>query len=153
MTAEIGLKFLFDATVTLAEPLVIGATGVGVRRIIPIVGGTVAGPALNGVVLAGGADWQVVRADGMTEIDARYTLKSDDSALIYISNPGIREAPPEVVARLNAGETVDPDLYYFRTAPRIETSDPRYAWMGRRLFVCRGVRLPDSVQLRFYMIT
>jgi hypothetical protein len=150
---DIALEFVFEAAVTLDPAMILGPTGVGVRRIIPITGGTVKGPALNGTVLPGGADWQVVRDDGMTEIDARYTLKSDDGALIYVSNPGIREARPEVIARINAGEIVDPSLYYFRTLPRLETSAPKYAWMNRRLFVCRGARLPDRVQMRYYRIT
>ena len=151
--ADSKLEFVFDAIVTLDPPTVLGPTGVGVRRIIPITGGKVTGPALNGVVLPGGADWQVVREDGLTDIAARYTLKSEDGALLYVSNPGIREAKPEIIARLNAGENLDPSLYYFRTAPRIETSSPRYAWMGRRLFICRGARLPDSVQMRYYLVT
>jgi hypothetical protein len=151
--AEIALEFVFEAVVTLDPAQILGRTGVGVRRIIPITGGTVKGPALNGTVLPGGADWQVVRDDGMTEIDARYTLKADDGALVYVSNPGIREAPPEIIVRINAGEIVDPSLYYFRTLPRLECSSPKYAWMNRRLFVCRGARLPDRVEMRYYRIT
>ena len=150
---EIALEFVFEASVTLDPPQILGRTGIGVRRIIPITGGTVKGPALNGVVLPGGADWPVVRDDGMTDIDARYTLKADDGALIYVSNPGIREAKPEVIARINAGEIVDPSQYYFRTTPRIETSAEKYAWMNRRLFVCWAARLPDRVQIRYYKIT
>ena len=147
------LEFVFEVTASLEAPLIFGNTGVGERRIIGITGGTVTGPKLNGVVLRGGADWQLVRSDGMSDIHARYTLQADDGALIYIDAPGMREASPAVIARINAGEIVDPSEYYFRTVPRIETSSEKYAWMNRRLFVCKGVRLPSGVEIRYYMIT
>lgn len=147
------LEFAFEVIATLDPPLSLGNTGIGERRIIGITGGTVTGPRLNGKVLPGGADWQTVRPDGITEIHARYTLQADDGALIYVDNPGIREATPEVIARINAGEIVDPSEYYFRTVPRLETSSEQYAWMNRRLFVCKGVRLPTGVEIRYFVIT
>ena len=147
------LEFVFEVIAELEEPLIFGNTGIGERRIIGITGGTVSGPKLQGEVLRGGADWQLVRSDGMSDIHAKYTLKADDGALIYIDAPGMREAPPEVIARINAGEIVDPSEYYFRTVPRIETASEKYAWMNRRLFVCKGVRLPRGVEIRYYLIT
>jgi hypothetical protein len=147
------LKFAFEVFAALEKPLSLGQTGIGERRIINITGGTVKGPVLNGVLLPGGADWQIVRSDGVCEIHARYTLKSDDGALIYIDAPGIREASPEVIKRINAGETVDPSEYYFRTTPRLETESKKYAWMNRRLFVCKGIRLPAGVEIRYYVVT
>ena len=147
------LEFVFEVMASLESPQIFGNTGIGERRIISITGGTVTGPKLNGVVLRGGADWQLVRSDGMSDIHARYTLQADDGALIYIDAPGIREASPAVIARINAGEIVDPSEYYFRTVPRIETASEKYAWMNRRLFVCKGVRLPMGVEIRYYMIT
>ena len=148
-----GLEFVFEVVATLEKPLIFGQTGIGERRIIGITGGTVKGPKLNGIVLPGGADWQIVREDGVSEINARYSIKSDDGALIYIEAPGIREASPAVIKRINSGEIVDPSEYYFRTTPRLETSSEKYAWMGRRLFVCKGIRHPDGVEIRYYMIT
>ena len=148
-----GLEFVFEVIATLEKPLVLGHTGIGERRIIGITGGTVKGPKLSGTVLPGGADWQIVREDGVSEIHARYCIKSDDGALIYIEAPGIREASPAVIQRINAGEIVDPSEYYFRTTPRLETASGKYAWMGRRLFVCKGIRHPDGVEIRYYMIT
>lgn len=147
------LEFAFELIASLEAPMQLGDTGIGQRRIIGITGGTVKGPMLNGVVLPGGADWQIVRPDGVTDISARYTLQADDGALIYVDAPGIREATPEVIARINAGEIVDPSEYYFRTAPRLETSSEKYAWMNRRLFVCKGVRLPDGVEIRYFVVT
>lgn len=147
------LEFAFEVVASLEAPLQLGNTGVGERRIIGVTGGTVTGPMLNGIVLPGGADWQVVRPDGVSDISARYTLQADDGALIYVDAPGIREATPAVIARINAGEIVDPSEYYFRTAPRLETSSEKYAWMNRRLFICKGVRLPDGVEIRYYVVT
>jgi hypothetical protein len=151
--ADPTLEFVFELDATLEPPQQIGNIGIGERRIINITGGTVRGPRLNGVVLPGGADWQVIRPDGITEIHARYTLQADDGALIYIDAPGIREATPAVIARISAGELVDPSEYYFRTVPRIETSAAQYDWMNRRLFVCKGIRLPAGVNIRYYVIT
>lgn len=147
------LEFVFEVVATLDPPLIFGQTGVGERRIIGVKGGTVKGPKLNGKVLPGGADWQVVRDDGVSDISARYTIQADDGALIYVDAPGIREAAPAVIKRINSGEIVDPSEYYFRTTPRLETSAEKYAWMNRRLFVCKGVRLPDGVEIRYYLVT
>lgn len=148
-----GLELVFEVVATLEKPLIFGQTGIGERRIIGITGGTVKGPALNGTVLPGGADWQIVRDDGVSEIHARYSIKTDDGALIFVDAPGIREASPAVIKRINTGEIVDPSEYYFRTTPRLETSSEKYAWMGRRLFVCKGIRHPDGVEIRYYMVT
>jgi hypothetical protein len=148
-----GLRFVFQVVAKLEKPLILGQTGIGERRIIGITGGTVKGPELNGEVVPGGADWQIVRDDGVCEISARYTLRADDGALIYVDAPGIREAPPAVIERLNSGETVDPSEYYFRTTPRLETAAKKYAWMNRRLFVCKGIRHRNGVEIRYYVVT
>ena len=66
--------------------------------------------------MPGGADWQILRPDGAADLEARYTIQTDDGALIYVVSRGVRHGPPEVLARLNRGERVDPALYYFRTA-------------------------------------
>ena len=60
------------------------------RRIIPIVGGTFEGSGMKGRVLNNGADWQIVRADGLTEIDTRYALETDKGQIIYVQNVGMR---------------------------------------------------------------
>ena len=130
----------------------LGNTPYGERRIINILGGTVEGPKLNGKVLPGGADWQIVRADGFTELDTRYTLETDKGQLIYVQNPGVRSAPPDVMKRLLAGEVVDPALVYFRTQPKFETSAPELQWITRSLFVGMGERYPTEVVIRFYRV-
>ncbi|MCC6279226.1 MAG: DUF3237 family protein, partial [Saprospiraceae bacterium] len=97
--AEPSLEFIFEAKVTLDTVQELGITTYGKRRIIPITGGSFEGPNIKGSIVPGGADWQTVRADGTADLEARYTLKTDDGALIYIQNRGIRHAKPEVLKR------------------------------------------------------
>jgi Protein of unknown function (DUF3237) len=146
------LERLFRAEVTLAPAQEVGAGPLGRRRIIPITGGEVSGARLSGRVLPGGADWQIVRPDGVAYLDARYTIETHDGALVYVRNLGYRHGPPEVVARLAAGEAVDPALYYMRTTPWFETGDGRYAWLNRTVCVGNGERLADAVRIDFYAV-
>jgi len=129
-----------------------GAGRAGQRRIIPIVGGTVTGPKLNGHILNLGADWQTIFADGLAELDTRYAMETDDGALIEIINYGFRHGPPEVLQAIAQGEDVDPSQYYMRTHARLETGDPRYDWVNRTLFVGVGARHEQSVHVRLYAI-
>ena len=147
------LKLLFRAEISLAPVRDLGHTPAGHRRIIDITGGTVSGPRLQGRVLPGGADWQVIRADGVAFLDARYTVETADGALVYVRNQGYRHAPPGVLARLMRGEDVDPSLYYMRTTPWFETADPRYDWMNRTICVGSGARRPAGVEIDFYEVT
>jgi Protein of unknown function (DUF3237) len=146
------LEHLFRATVELAPLQRIGPVAAGERRIYPIVGGTFAGERLRGIVLPGGADWQIVRPDGAALLDARYTIQADDGALIFVQNRGIRHGPPVVLARALAGEAVDPSEYYFRTTPMFETSAPQYAWLNDLIGVCSAVRRASAVVLDFYAV-
>lgn len=130
----------------------LGQTPLGERRIINILGGPVTGIKLNGRVLPGGADWQIVRADGATDIQARYTIETDTGARILVSSEGLRHGPPDILARLARGENVDPALYYFRTLMRFETADPAVDWMNRILAIARGQREARSVRLDVYEV-
>jgi len=130
----------------------LGDSPLGRRRIIPITGGTFRGERLSGRVLPGGADWQVIRSDGVAELDARYTLETEDKALIYVRNFGYRHGPAEVIKRLAAGEPVDPALYYMRTTPRFETGAERYQWLNRIICVGTGARRASAVELDFYEV-
>ena len=96
---------------TLAPPQELGDTPLGRRRIIAITGGRFSGARLSGRVLPGGADWQVIRSDGVADLDARYTLETNDGALIYVHNRGYRHGPPEILKKLISGEDVNPSLY------------------------------------------
>ena len=130
----------------------LGQTPRGERRIIDITGGEVSGPKLAGRILPGGADWQIVRADGVAVLEARYTIEASDGALVYVQNFGYRHGPPDVIARIVQGEVVDPGLYYFRAAPIFETSAAEYDWLNRTIAVCTGVRTRDRVILDFYAL-
>jgi hypothetical protein len=145
-------EYLFQAHVAVAAPRELGVTPLGRRRIIDITGGSVEGPLLSGTILPGGADWQVVRPDGTAVLEARYTIQTRDDALIYVTNFGYRHGPPDVLARIAAGESVDPALYYFRAAPLFETAAPRYAWLNTVLAMTSGMREKSTVVLDFYAV-
>jgi hypothetical protein len=146
------LEFVFAAHVTVDTPLDLGDVGKGGRRIVPITGGEFFGPRLRGKVIAGGADWQIVRTDGVAELEARYTLVTDDGALIYVRNHALRHGPAEAMAALAAGRSVDPSSYYFRGATFFETGAARYEWLAKHIIVCTGEREPAGVKLRFYQV-
>lgn len=147
-----GLDYFCTLQVKLDPALVVGETPHGMRRIIPIIGGTVEGPAIKGEILKGGADWQVVRKDGVAELEAHYQFKTDDGVLVYVKNTGLRVASPEVAARIAAGEKVDASQYYFRAIPKFEAPAGKYAWINNTIFVCTGERLPDAVLIRVWRL-
>jgi hypothetical protein len=148
----LGSQPIFQIRADLAAINDLGRTPYGQRRIIDILGGTVEGARLNGRILPGGADWQIIRNDGAADIQARYTIETEAGARILVSSEGLRHGPAEVLDRLARGEHVDPSLYYFRTAMRFETSDPSADWLNRILAVARGQRQARSVQLDVYEV-
>lgn len=146
------LEFAFEVLVEVADPTVIGTLPNGTRRIVEITGGTFKGSGMQGRIVPGGADWQIIRADGFTDIDARYTLETDKGKLIYVSNIGIRHAPAEIIKRLNAGEVVDQSQIYFRAVPKFETGAPELEWLMKSIFVATGERYPNGVVIRFWRV-
>ena len=148
----LGKEPIFTIHAELAAIMNLGRTPYGERRIIDIVGGTVRGARLNGRILPGGADWQIVRSDGAADIQARYTIETDSGARILVSSDGLRHGPPAVLERLARGDSVDPALYYFRTVMRFETSDPAVDWLNRILALARGQREARTVRLDVYEV-
>ena len=146
------LEHVADLTISVATPIEVGETGLGHRRVIPITGGTASGAKLSGRILAAGADFQMIRADGLAELEAKYVIEFDGGARVYIENIGLRHGPPEAMERLRRGEPVDPALIYFRTAPRFETASPEHQWLMRHLFIGLGARHPDRVELAVWMV-
>jgi hypothetical protein len=144
------LRFAFEVAVEVGAPLDLGQTQNGHRRIVPIASGRVEGPRLNGRVVPGGADWQILRPDGSADLDARYTIETVEGALVYVVNRGVRHGPPEILQKLNRGERVDPAAYYFRSAATFETSAPECQWLTRAVVVGVGERYPDKVIIRFW---
>jgi len=149
---NLNLLPLFRAEISLAPPQELGDTPQGRRRIIGITGGRFSGERLSGRVLPGGADWQVIRSDGVADLDARYTLETEDGALIYVRNRGLRHGPAEVLRQLSLGQNVDPSLYYMRTTPSFETGDTRYLWLNRMVCVATGARRAAAVELDVFEI-
>jgi hypothetical protein len=146
------LELLCSLSARVAAPYMVGSVLMGERRIVPITGGRFEGSRLHGEILPGGADWQIVTADGTVLLEARYTLRTDDGALIYMRNLGFRHGPPEVLAAIARGEQVDPAQYYFRTTPTFETGDKKYGWLNRIIAVCSAVRLHEEVLLDCYEV-
>ncbi len=143
---------IFTVVADLDSMMTLGSTPYGERRLVGITGGTVTGAKLTGRILPGGADWQIVRSDGAADIQARYVIEADGGARIMVDSNGLRHGPPKVLEKLARGDTVDPALYYFRTAMRFETADPALAWLNRILAVARGVRQARSVRLEVFEV-
>lgn len=122
----------------------------GLRRLIPIVGGTATGDGWSARVLPGGADFQLIVNGRLSELDARYVLETDGGDLIYVQNRAVRSGPPELIARLVRGDLVDPAQVYFRCSPSFETASKALGWITERMFVGTGARYPDAVAMRFF---
>lgn len=147
------LVHVADLSIEVGAPITVGETPEGLRRVVPILGGSVRGERLAGTVLVAGADYQLIRPDGFTTLDARYVVQlADDAGLLYVVNTGVRFGPPEIMARITRGETVDPDAVYFRTTPRFETASPGHVWLTRPIFVATGARHPDRVELSVFLV-
>lgn len=142
-----------DISVNLDPIMELGSGRAGQRRIIPIAGGTITGEKINGSLLNLGADWQTVFDNGLTELDTRYAMKTDDDAIIEIINFGYRHGPAEVLAAIARGEDVSPDSYYMRTHARLETGDKRYEWVNKTLFIGTGARFKQAVVLSLFQIS
>jgi len=148
------LELIGRCRADLGEPLELGHTPWGRRRVIPIVGGEFDGPRLSATILVGGADWQVIHEDGMAAIDTRYTLQTHDEALISVATRGVRHGPPDVLRRLADGQPVDPAEYYFRVSIQYdETGAEAYRWLNRIVAVASAVRLADQVIYDAYALT
>ena len=139
--AMIQTRPLFELTLTVPHIADLGPTPNGHRRIATVTGGRFTGERMNGKVESSpGGDWLLLRPDGVLVLDVRLTLRTHDDALVLMTYRGLRHGPAEVMARLNAGEGVDPALYYFRMTPVFETSDMRYDWLNRMVAVGLGRR-------------
>ena len=147
------LEHLCDLAVTIAAPVEVGHTPAGLRRMIPITGGTVTGPRLNGKVLAGGADFQLILGEGtQAHLDARYVIELDDGSRVFVQNTALRVASLENSQRIMQGQPVNTDEVYFRCQPKLEATTPAWAWLNESQFIGTGRRAPDGVFLSFYRV-
>jgi len=148
-----GLSYAFEVRVDIAPSEHVGNGAGDVLDFTPITGGTVDGPRLRGVVLAGGGDWSVRRGATVYELDARYLIRADDDALIDVVNRGYyRTTTPEAMARAEAGEDLDPADVYFRTSPMFRTDAPQHRWLAETVFVGVARDEDEQVCIRFYEV-
>jgi hypothetical protein len=152
MGPELRIQYAFTITVRIGEVTTAGDLGHGVRRIIPIIGGEVRGEKVNGRVLPFGADFQIIRPNELIDLEAKYAFETDDGAVVYVENKGIRFGPVELLERLKRGEPVDPKLIYFRTVPRFETGHENYRWLMEHIFVASAARHADRVVIDVHMV-
>jgi hypothetical protein len=152
MAPVLQTKYVFSLAIKVGTPIVAGDLGYGVRRVIAVLGGEVRGPGMKGTIFPVGADFQTIRPNGLTELEAKYAFEMDDGAVIYIENLGVRFGPKELLDRIAKGETVDPALIYFRSVPRFETGAQNYRWLMENLFVGVGARYPDRVELDVHQV-
>ena len=136
------------------QPVVdLGDYSIGGRRVVAFKGGTFEGrDGLRGTIAPGGVDWQLVRPDGVVEIDAHYLLVSDDGEAIEVRSTGIRKVSADVADRIARGEEVAASEYYFRTHVRLSTAAPRLAWMNDLIAVSTGERRRDTVRIHVHEI-
>src|ERR1700675_270870 len=152
MAPVLQTKYVFSLAIKVGTPIVAGDTGHGVRRVIPVLGGEVHGPGMKGTIFPVGADFQTIRPNGFTELEAKYTFEMDDGAIVYIENTGIRFGPKELLDRIAEGEIVDPALIYFRSVPKFETGAENYRWLMENLSVGVGARYPDRVEIDVHQV-
>ena len=152
MAPALQTRYVFSLAILIGAPIVAGDFGHGVRRIIPILGGEVRGDGIKGTILPYGADFQIIRPNGLTELEAKYAFEMDDGGIVYIENLGIRFGPKDLLDRIAKGENVDPALIYFRSVPKFETGAENYRWLMQNLFVGVGARYPDRVEIDVHQV-
>jgi hypothetical protein len=152
MAPVLETKYVFTITANIGAVTSAGEIGSGVRRIIPITGGEVKGEAVNGKVCPFGADFQIIRPNELIELEARYAFETDDGAVVYVENKGLRCGPIELLQQLKRGEPVDPRLIYFRTVPKFETGSEKYRWLMENLFIGSAARHADRVVVDVHQV-
>jgi uncharacterized protein DUF3237 len=152
MAPALQTKYVFSLAIKIGAPIVAGDFGHGIRRIIPILGGEVRGEGIKGEIFPVGADFQTIRPNGLTELEAKYAFETDDGAIVYIENVGIRFGPKELLDRIAKGWNVDLALIYFRSVPKFESGAEKYLWLMENLFVGVGARHPDRVEIDVHQV-
>jgi hypothetical protein len=145
-------EYEFSYTADLKEALQIGAGPYGNRVFYEVTGGKAEGKRLKGKLLSGGGDWILVGPDGLGRLDVRAQILTDDGAAIYVQYGGILEMNEKVAQAVAEGGSTDYGDQYFRTSPRLECGDPRYAWVNQSVFVAEGRVLPHAVEYKVYRV-
>jgi hypothetical protein len=149
LSAPLPLRWFARLAVDVGAVRSLGQLPAGERRVVAICGGRASG-GIDGTIEPGGADWQWVRSDGITEIAAHYVIRCRSGHAIEVHSNGYRHGPPDVMRRLAAGEAVDPSLYHFRTALSFRTTDPSLARLNGTVAIAVGERRPGRVLLEVY---
>ena len=152
MIPQLSTRYVFTITARIGEVTSAGEIGTGVRRIIPIIGGEVKGEKINGKVLPFGADFQIIRPNELIELEAKYAFETDDGAVVYVENKGLRFGPIDLLQKLKRGEPVDPKLIYFRTVPKFETGAEKYRWLMENLFIGSAARHAERVVIDVHVV-
>ncbi|HEY4615581.1 MAG TPA: DUF3237 domain-containing protein [Citricoccus sp.] len=146
------LEFLASLAVEVEAPVEVGRTAAGQRRVIPIRGGTVQGPELNGRILPAGADFQLITSPTRSDLDARYVVETDDGERLFVMNAAYRTGSAEDIAALVRGEQVPAERIYFRCSPRFEVAGQRWAWLESTVVIGSGRREPDRVLIDLWRV-
>jgi Protein of unknown function (DUF3237) len=146
------LEFVCEIHCVLSRAIDVGRTPYGTRRIVEILEGRVVGPEMRGVLMPGGADWQVTRSDNVVELQAHYVIRFDDGVPVQVRNRGLRHGAANLLERIEAGEDVDPAEYYCRTTPVFEAPDGRYEWLNRAIFIATAKRSQSAITLDVFKV-
>ena len=147
------LRKVYRLEASLAEPLDLGDTAHGRRRIVALTGGAFTGPEISGKLLPGAsADWQIILPDGTALGDIRYTLQTHGGDLLYVQSRSVRHGSAEVLARLGRGEEVDASEYTFRASTQIETTAPDLDWLNKGVFISVAGRQAAGVIYETYLV-
>src|ERR1700744_3044982 len=152
MAPQLQTKYVFTITANIGAVTTAGDIGSGVRRIIPITGGEVKSENINGKVCAFGADFQITRPNELIELEAKYAFETDDGAVVYVENKGLRFGPVDLLQKLKRGEPVDQKLIYFRTVPKFETGSEKYRWLMQHIFIAPPARHADRVVIDVHRV-
>lgn len=149
---DLQLEFTYDAK--LAPAVIPGPGPFGTRMVMPVTGGQAKGDRISGTLVGGGGDWLLVGPDGWGRLDVRGQIQTDDGAVIYLSYTGVLQLTETVMAAVASG-TIGTEYgdQYFRSTPRLETGDERYAWVNQTVFVGRGRIVPGGVEYEVYRVT
>jgi hypothetical protein len=146
-------EFAFSVQVEITPKKTFGQLPHGYERaIVEVLDGAFEGPNIKGRVLPGGADWAMVRPDGVLQFDARYTLKEDDGTLIYLQNRGYRWGSVEAMARMARREEVNPSEYYMRVSPLFEVAPGKHDWLNKYVFFGVADKIPTGNIIRYFKV-
>src|ERR1700749_4626267 len=152
MSPVLETRYAFTITAEIGAVTSAGEIGTGIRRIIPITGGEVKGDDINGKVCPFGADFQIIRPNELIDLEARYAFETDDGAVVYVENKGMRFGPVDLLLKLKRGEPVDPKLIYFRTVANFEPGTEKYRWLMEHIFAPSAARHADRVVIDVHMV-